>query len=230
MKSAVEQECVQEQYDYFPVEEGRPGGIRIYEKVICAVDFLCCRSCVPERARLMPRLLQVPVVKGDRPKAFRERGKDDFTGWTVWASSIVASRWAASHSAEFSGRDVLELGSGCGLAGGSYDSFSPPSPPSSLPPQHIWFTSDLPAHQPSCFSPGLVVAAHCNPRSVHLTDYNAGTVGNLSVNVAANCAPAGAGDGLSFTTSLGAPVRVHQMDWDEPGTWPADSEVRGGWP
>lgn len=56
-------------------------------------------------------------MKDDRPKAFREKAKDDFTGWTVWASSIVAARWAASRSAEFSGRDVLELGSGCGLAG-----------------------------------------------------------------------------------------------------------------
>lgn len=56
-------------------------------------------------------------MKDDRPKAFREKAKDDFTGWTVWSSSIIAARWVAAHTAEFSGRSVLELGSGCGLAG-----------------------------------------------------------------------------------------------------------------
>lgn len=80
------------------------------------------------------------------------------------------------------------------------------------------------------FAPGLVVAQVCNPSSVCLTDYNAGTVGNLRANVAANCEAGGAGGsgGNCFTSRRGAPVSVDQMDWDEPETWPAGAEVRSG--
>lgn len=118
--------CVRERYVYFPgcrllgAGQSPPedSGIIINERVRGKeppVFSWCC--LVLAQGRLLGPPDQVPVVKDDRPKAFREKAKDDFTGWTVWASSIVASRWAAAHAAEFSGRDVLELGSGCGLAG-----------------------------------------------------------------------------------------------------------------
>lgn len=73
------------------------------------------------------------------------------------------------------------------------------------------------------------MATVCRPASVHLSDYNAGTVSNLAENVAANCTAGGGGEageapggggGGGFTSRGGADVRVHQMDWDEPDTWP----------
>jgi len=54
---------------------------------------------------------------GAAPKAFKEKATADFTGWTVWASSVLLSRWILEHRDVFAAQHVLELGSGCGLAG-----------------------------------------------------------------------------------------------------------------
>lgn len=54
---------------------------------------------------------------GGPPKAFKEKASADFTGWTVWASSVLLSRWVIENKAAFDAKTVVELGSGCGLAG-----------------------------------------------------------------------------------------------------------------
>lgn len=54
---------------------------------------------------------------GGPPKAFKEKASADYTGWTVWASSVLLSRWLLENAATLSGKTVVELGSGCGLAG-----------------------------------------------------------------------------------------------------------------
>jgi len=61
-----------------------------------------------------------PTRCDDGAKAFRERAKDDVTGWTVWGSAVVLSRWLLAHRVDAHLRDarhVIELGSGCGLSG-----------------------------------------------------------------------------------------------------------------
>jgi predicted nicotinamide N-methyase len=52
-------------------------------------------------------------------KAFREKAADDVTGWTVWSSSVILSRYIVENAAApmFRGAKILELGCGCGLAG-----------------------------------------------------------------------------------------------------------------
>ena len=44
-------------------------------------------------------------------------GDEDHTGNYVWPSSYVLAKWLSSNAAETQGKTVLELGSGCGLAG-----------------------------------------------------------------------------------------------------------------
>jgi predicted nicotinamide N-methyase len=50
-------------------------------------------------------------------RVFRKRSTDDFTGWTVWGCSPVFARLAIERPELFDGKNVLELGAGCGLAG-----------------------------------------------------------------------------------------------------------------
>jgi len=56
-----------------------------------------------------------PAVSDDSRKAFRELGKHDVTGWSVWGSSVVLSRFLAEQPQVVAGERVLELGAGCGL-------------------------------------------------------------------------------------------------------------------
>lgn len=51
------------------------------------------------------------------PPGFKSKASADRTGWTVWAGSIMLSRWIVENRDIFRGAHVLELGSGCGLAG-----------------------------------------------------------------------------------------------------------------
>ena len=48
---------------------------------------------------------------------YREKANDDMTGWTVWASSVLLSRWILRETSSLAGLHIIELGSGCGLAG-----------------------------------------------------------------------------------------------------------------
>lgn len=51
-------------------------------------------------------------------KAFHDNvAEHDVTGVSIWSASIVISRWVLAHSDWFHGKDVVELGAGCGLPG-----------------------------------------------------------------------------------------------------------------
>lgn len=60
----------------------------------------------------------VPEMHTSGPaKCYRERANDDYTGYTVWAASVLLSRWIIEHRDDFAGQRVIELGAGCGLSG-----------------------------------------------------------------------------------------------------------------
>ena len=49
--------------------------------------------------------------------SFGESPKDDLTGLSIWASAYVLAHWLVVEEGSLEGRAVMELGSGCGLAG-----------------------------------------------------------------------------------------------------------------
>lgn len=71
------------------------------------------------------------VLFGDRAVRIREQqiakkvedalgdgsGATDRTGLGVWAASLVLGRWLSDRAEAFSGKTVVELGAGCGVAG-----------------------------------------------------------------------------------------------------------------
>jgi predicted nicotinamide N-methyase len=57
------------------------------------------------------------ATRGGAPKAFKEKASADYTGWTIWSSSVLLSRWILENKNLLEGKRCLELGSGCGLVG-----------------------------------------------------------------------------------------------------------------
>lgn len=49
--------------------------------------------------------------------AFGSTADEDITGVSIWSASLILSRWIIDHAAEFGGKRVCELGSGCGVSG-----------------------------------------------------------------------------------------------------------------
>lgn len=49
--------------------------------------------------------------------AFGTTADEDITGVSIWSASLILSRWVIDHAAEFDGKQVCELGSGCGVSG-----------------------------------------------------------------------------------------------------------------
>jgi len=60
---------------------------------------------------------ELPIKNADSP--FGETAIDDTTGLGIWCASLVMARWMASKSllGRFDGKNVLELGAGCGVPG-----------------------------------------------------------------------------------------------------------------
>jgi predicted nicotinamide N-methyase len=69
-----------------------------------------------ERKTLLIR--ELPIENADNPF---DEGEDklDTTGLCIWAASLVMARWMASKAilGRFDGKNVLELGAGCGVPG-----------------------------------------------------------------------------------------------------------------
>jgi predicted nicotinamide N-methyase len=137
----------------------------------------------------------------------------------VWASSPLAARWIAGHAALLEGRDVLELGAGCGLSG---------------------LAAAL------CAAPRSVVLSDYAPDTLANLLYNVarncqradGRAAGGGGGVAAGATPVppvsvelggvryGLGD--AFTSRTGARVTLAQLDWDAPSTWPRAGGGEGG--
>lgn len=49
--------------------------------------------------------------------AFRSTGEEDITGVSIWSAALILSRWVIDHRDVFDGKQVCELGSGCGVSG-----------------------------------------------------------------------------------------------------------------
>lgn len=49
--------------------------------------------------------------------AFGTTAEEDITGVSIWSAALILSRWIIEHRAEFDGKQVCELGSGCGVSG-----------------------------------------------------------------------------------------------------------------
>lgn len=49
--------------------------------------------------------------------AFGTTAEEDITGVSIWSASLILSRWIIDHADEFAGKQVCELGSGCGVSG-----------------------------------------------------------------------------------------------------------------
>lgn len=153
-----------------------------------------------------------PSVGGDgggkavaSKKCFRERASDDFTGQTVWASSVLLGRWVIANADVFKGRSVLELGSGCGLAGLA--------------------TACCTDAASVCLSD---FAAATVENLSHNVGANCGTGGLAGADSEAGLSYVSRpGRGSS---PAGAPCRVcvARVNWDDEETWPAREEIGGG--
>jgi hypothetical protein len=145
-----------------------------------------------------------------RRRCFSEKGADDITGLSVWASAVMLGRWVRENAACLAGRHCLELGSGTGLSGLALA------------------TCDAAA------------GTGAGPSSVHLSDFAAATMQNLRHNLEMNdCqrepdeSGAKSGQGERWRSACGCAITVSSMDWDDPHTWPqaqgaSASEAGGG--
>ncbi|KAG2522487.1 hypothetical protein BBO99_00005835 [Phytophthora kernoviae] len=49
--------------------------------------------------------------------AFGSTAEEDITGVSIWSAALILSRWVIDHRDIFDGKQVCELGSGCGVSG-----------------------------------------------------------------------------------------------------------------
>ncbi|KAJ8539019.1 hypothetical protein ON010_g12852 [Phytophthora cinnamomi] len=49
--------------------------------------------------------------------AFGSTAEEDITGVSIWSAALILSRWVIDHRDVFDGKQVCELGSGCGVSG-----------------------------------------------------------------------------------------------------------------
>lgn len=49
--------------------------------------------------------------------AFGSTAEEDITGVSIWSAALILSRWVIDHRDIFEGKQVCELGSGCGVSG-----------------------------------------------------------------------------------------------------------------
>lgn len=68
-------------------------------------------------AGILVRQLCQDLITGGPIKVFRRKATDDYTGWAVWGCSPILGRLAIERPALFAGKEILELGAGCGVAG-----------------------------------------------------------------------------------------------------------------
>ena len=146
----------------------------------------------------------VPEMHTQGPtKCYRERATDDATGFTIWAASVLFARWVREHPELFAGRDVLELGAGCGLGGVTVAC--------SASAHKVLLTDfPLPTMENLLYNVGRN-CARTTPCSAAAADASAVRMRVAGRELTLEDA---------FTSLTGTAVALTRMDWDEPKTWP----------
>eukprot|EP01114_Cavostelium_apophysatum_P023550 TRINITY_DN8907_c0_g1_i1.p1 TRINITY_DN8907_c0_g1~~TRINITY_DN8907_c0_g1_i1.p1 ORF type:complete len:255 (+),score=7.50 TRINITY_DN8907_c0_g1_i1:69-767(+) len=82
------------------------------QAVIFSPSLLSQNAPLPEVFLAIRELQASQFVKNFNTKAFSV-----YSGCMIWDAAVVLARWIYTHSNMFAGKSVLELGSGCGVAG-----------------------------------------------------------------------------------------------------------------
>ncbi|KAG7386635.1 hypothetical protein PHYPSEUDO_015419 [Phytophthora pseudosyringae] len=91
-------------------EEGDEAGSnspRVLQETVLEFDF------APGLPTLRARELALEWSKD----AFGSTAEEDITGVSIWSAALILSRWVIDHRDTFDGKQVCELGSGCGVSG-----------------------------------------------------------------------------------------------------------------
>ena len=152
----------------------------------------------------------VPEMQTQGPNVcFKEKARDDFTGWTIWSSSVLLARWIVENPSVFKDKSVLDLGAGCGLSGVTAAVCSPAK---------SVCVSDFPKETME--------------NLLHNVARNCRRVGDECDQAAApfsvTIGPHTFYGSDTFRGRNGCAVTVRQFDWDDESTWPrADVRVIG---
>ena len=136
-------------------------------------------------------------------KCFREKASDDFTGQTVWASSVLLGRWVLANADSLEGRSVLEIGSGCGLAGLA--------------------AARCTNARAVCLSDfaSATMANLANNVDANCTRWSALPLDNIEADLTKkHWVAEGGGSGTACE------VRIARMNWDDEDTWPSAARDR----
>uniref|UniRef100_M4BPT1 MYND-type domain-containing protein n=1 Tax=Hyaloperonospora arabidopsidis (strain Emoy2) TaxID=559515 RepID=M4BPT1_HYAAE len=80
---------------------------KVLQETVLEFDF------VPGLPTLRARELALEWSKD----AFGSSAEEDITGVSIWSAALILSRWIIDHRNVFDGKQVCELGSGCGVSG-----------------------------------------------------------------------------------------------------------------
>jgi predicted nicotinamide N-methyase len=69
------------------------------------------------KAGIICRELYSNMIDEGPVKCYKEKATDDYTGYTIWTSAVLLSKYAIQNPDLFQGKVCLELGAGCGLSG-----------------------------------------------------------------------------------------------------------------
>jgi predicted nicotinamide N-methyase len=171
----------------------------------------------------------VPEMHTQGPtKCYRERATDDYTGWTIWASSVLSARWLLEHAELLRGKDVIELGAGCGLTGLAAAAGS--SARTVVLNDYPRETMENLLHNTARNCRRLRRRDECRPggedddaalrgRVAHLAPPR-GIGGGPPMELSAVVGGERCAGTDAFVGAGGAVVTIAQMDWDDDATWP----------
>jgi predicted nicotinamide N-methyase len=145
-------------------------------------------------------------------KCYRERATDDATGYTIWAAATLLGRWILAHPEAVAGKDVIELGAGCGVTGLAAACGASP---------RTMVLSDYPtATMSNLLYSTARNCARVREGSAVSTAAAVGGKGAAPAPVTATVAGAEYHLNDVFVSPAGCEVTLAQLDWDEPATWP----------
>uniref|UniRef100_K3WA79 MYND-type domain-containing protein n=1 Tax=Globisporangium ultimum (strain ATCC 200006 / CBS 805.95 / DAOM BR144) TaxID=431595 RepID=K3WA79_GLOUD len=88
-------------------DDGEDGSPKIIQETVLQFGF----------DKALPVLKARELALDWNKDAFGTTADEDITGVSIWSASLILSRWVIDHASEFDGKQVCELGSGCGVSG-----------------------------------------------------------------------------------------------------------------